>query len=65
MQDLILLRTTRRNGLDGIVSAAGRVAADQTEWWAPQVWPACQAEHLGGSGAAGPPTEVLNGHKDG
>lgn len=36
-------------------SAAGRVAADQTEWWVPLVWPACQAEHLGGSGAAGTP----------
>ena len=68
-----MLMLADKNSLMGVArstplpySAAGRVAADQTEWWAPQVWPACQAEHLGGSGAAGtPPTEVLNSHKDG
>ena len=36
-------------------AAPGHVAADQTEWWITQVWPACQAENLDGSRSTGTP----------
>jgi hypothetical protein len=37
------------------IPPAGRVVPDHMEWSIPQVWPACQAENLGGSRAVGNP----------